>query len=135
MPKKSSNKLQNVTPKDLTKAGDKLLFVLSDPENYLKNVTEICKIAKISRMQYYRLYQDENFREQAIALAKQIFASATPAVAHKVAKEAIKEGSLTHQEIILEATGVTRPKGMPVIAQQFNVGGKMELEFIGKDDK
>ena len=129
-----TKKIQNVTPCNLTTAGEKLLFTLSNPQNYLKNVTQICKIAKISRGQYYRLYRDEKFREQAVALARQIFASSTPAIAHKVAKEALK-GSLAHQEIILVNTGVIKPQGTPVIAQQFNVGSKMELEFIEGSEK
>ena len=123
---------QNITPEDLTKAGEKLLFVLSDPKNYLKTITDVCKIAKISRVHYYWLYKNDKFREQAIALAKQIFASAAPAVAHKVAEEAIK-GSLAHQEIILEATGVIRPQGAPTIAQQF--GNVTYVIETTKDEK
>jgi len=135
MPKKKSpSSSQNVSLEDVTKAGEKLLITLSEPENYLKTVTEICVIAKISRRHYYRLFTDKEFRDKAVELAKQIFASATPAVAHKVAKEA-KKGSTAHQEMILETTGVIQPRGMPTIAQQFNVGGKMELEFIGENEK
>ena len=133
MPKANPPTLQNST-NGLTKAGEKLLFALSDPENYLLSVSALCEKAKIHRTTYYNLYESEKFRDKAVDLAKAIFATSTPAVARKVAEQAV-DGSATHQRIILEATGVIQPTGMPVIAQQFNVGGKMDLEFIGEGEK
>lgn len=137
--KKKGKKLvpQNSTPpseeKRLTKAGEKLLFVLSEPEHYLLSVTKLCEKAKIDRKTYYNLYKTEEFTKASIELAKSIFSGATPSVAHKVAKQAI-EGSLAHQEIILEATGVVQPKGIPAQqSQQVNIFtrlGKEADEFI-----
>jgi len=109
--------LQKFTPKKLSKAGGRLLATLSKAENYSKSVKDICKLAKISRMWYYQLYKRKEFREQAIKLARQIFAAATPVVAHSVVKKAI-DGSLVHQRIILEATNVIQPLGGPTVAVQ-----------------
>ena len=130
LPDKTKKSLRKFT---LTGAGERLLFVLSKPENYLLPIYRICKLAKISKTWYYKLYKREEFKEQAVVLAKGIFATATPAIASKVAEQAVK-GSLPHQEIILEAVGVIAPKGMTITQQsltQFNISDETLERITG----
>lgn len=45
----------------LTPVSRRLYRALTNPENFDKNVTEMCKSAKVSRDSYYRLMKDEKF--------------------------------------------------------------------------
>jgi len=100
---------QNATKADitanLTKSERALLEVLLNPENRMKSVADICKIAKIDRSTYYRAFQKPDFveiyKQQAIDLVKQ---SVAPII-NTFIREA-QRGSFQHGKILLEMAGV-----------------------------
>ena len=46
---------------NLSEAGHNLIKVISQPEARLMTVTDICKVANISRDSYYRLFRQQDF--------------------------------------------------------------------------
>jgi hypothetical protein len=100
---------QNATKADitanLTRSERALLEVLLNPENRMKSVANICKIAKIDRSTYYRAFQKPDFveiyKQQAIDLVKQ---SVAPII-NTFIREA-QRGSFQHGKILLEMAGV-----------------------------
>lgn len=102
----------NLTKADtmiLTEAEKKLLAVLVKEENYLLNVTKICKLAGISRDSYYRIYQNDKFiallRKQTLEILKH----SEEAITHSFIKQA-KAGSFPHQRVYLEMMRFYTPK-------------------------
>jgi hypothetical protein len=54
--------LQRVTEYQPTEAEQKLLEVLLSPEHRMKSIKDICIIACISRMAYYRAFEKPEFQ-------------------------------------------------------------------------
>lgn len=94
---------------NLTKAEQALIEALLNPENRMKSVADICKIAKIDRSTYYRAFQKPEFVEiynkQSIDLVKQSVAS----VLNTFVREA-QRGSFQHGKVILEMAGLYAEK-------------------------
>lgn len=94
---------------NLTNAEQALLEVLLSPENRMKSVTEVCKLAKIERMTYYRAFQKPEFvkiyKDRSVDLVKQNVAS----VINTFIREA-QRGSFQHGKVILEMAGVYTEK-------------------------
>jgi hypothetical protein len=90
---------------NLTNAEQILLEVLLNPENRMKSVTEVCKLAKIERMTYYRAFQKPEFVEiyksRSMDLVKQSLAS----ILNTFVREA-QRGSIQHGKVLLEMTGI-----------------------------
>lgn len=120
---------QNVTWMDyngnLTKAEQNLLEVMLNPENRMKSVTEICKLAKIERVTYYRAFQKPEFVEiynkRSVDLVKQSVAS----VLNTFVREA-QRGSFQHGKIILEMAGVYTEKSDVKVSGAVNVNNPFE---------
>ncbi len=120
---------QNVTWMDyngnLTKSEQNLLEVMLNPENRMKSVTEICKLAKIERVTYYRAFQKPEFVEiynkRSVDLVKQSVAS----VLNTFVREA-QRGSFQHGKIILEMAGVYTEKSDVKVSGAVNVNNPFE---------
>ena len=93
----------------LTKAEEILLEVLLNPENRMKSVTDICKIAKIERMTYYRAFAKPEFvdmyNKRSVDLVKQ---SVAPII-NTFVREA-QRGSFQHGKILLDMAGMYNEK-------------------------
>lgn len=72
-----------------------------NPENLHKSVTDKCKLAKISRTQYYEIYKKPEFKPLVKNMALQLVASNVIPTIHAVARES-KRGSAIHNKMILE---------------------------------
>lgn len=120
---------QNVTELDynenLTKAEQNLLEVMLNPENRMKSVTDICKLAKIERVTYYRAFQKPEFVEiynkSSVDLVKQSVAS----VLNTFVREA-QRGSFQHGKVLLEMAGVYAEKSDVKVSGAVNVNNPFE---------
>jgi hypothetical protein len=92
-----------------TKAEQALLDVLLNPENRMKSVTDVCKVAKIDRVTYYRSFAKPEFvalyQQRSIDLIKQHVAP----VINTFVREA-QRGSFQHGKVLLEMAGVYTEK-------------------------
>jgi hypothetical protein len=115
---------QNVTDfendENLTASEEALLEVLLNPENRMKSVTDICKIAKIERRTYYRAFAKPYFvtiyNKRSIDLVKQ---SVSPVI-NSFIREA-QRGSFQHGKVILEMAGLYTEKS------DVRLSGSLEL--------
>ncbi|MNW60860.1 hypothetical protein D3C74_388830 [compost metagenome] len=86
-----------------------MLEALLNPENRIKSVTDICKIAKVDRATYYRAFAKPHFAElynkRSVDLVKQSVAS----VLNTFVREA-QRGSFQHGKIVLEMAGIYTEK-------------------------
>lgn len=94
---------------NLTKSEQVLLEALLNPENRMKSVADICKVAKVDRSTYYRAFQKPEFVEvynkQSLDLVKQ----STASVINTFVREA-QRGSFQHGKVILEMAGLYAEK-------------------------
>lgn len=92
-----------------TKAEQSLLEAKLNPENRMKSVADICKIAKIDRATYYRAFQKPEFvdyyNKRSVDLVKQNVAP----IINAFIREG-QRGSYQHGKIILEMAGVYTEK-------------------------
>ena len=83
----------------------RLLEALSDPASRMKSVTEICKVAKISRDTYYKLLKERGFvevyREFSFDMVKHKIAQLINALLHQATR-----GSAQHLRMALEMAGL-----------------------------
>lgn len=100
---------QNLTAYNPTPSEEKLLEVLLNPRNRMKSITDICKIAEISRTTYYEAFSKpefvEHYNKRAVELVKQQVA---PVINAFVAEA--KRGSFQHGKVLLEMGGVYTEK-------------------------
>lgn len=101
--------IQNFTQYEPTEKEKNLLEVLLNPENRMKSITDICKLAKCTRPVYYEAFAKPEFVEiynkQSVDLVKQNVAS----VINTFVREA-QRGSFQHGKVILEMAGVYTEK-------------------------
>lgn len=101
--------LQNLTKYEPTEKEKNLLEVLLNPENRMKSITDVCKLAKCSRPVYYEAFSKPEFVElynkQSVDLVKQSVAS----VLNTFIREA-QRGSFQHGKVILEMAGLYAEK-------------------------
>src|SRR5699024_4956498 len=101
--------LQNFTEYKPTEKEKALLEVLINPENRMKSITDICKLAKCSRPIYYEAFSKPGFveiyKQYSIDMVKQSVAS----VLNTFIKEA-QRGSFQHGKVLLEMAGVYTEK-------------------------
>lgn len=116
----SSNKSDKYIP---SKAEQKLLEALANPENRDKSVTEVCKIADISRDTYYRCFNNKRFKEAYKEMSLEIVRQAVAPVVNSCIAEAIK-GSFYHSKLILEMAGLYTNK------QQLEHSGETGVRII-----
>ncbi|WP_028560669.1 phBC6A51 family helix-turn-helix protein [Paenibacillus pinihumi] len=94
---------------NLTRSEQALLEALLNPENRIKSVTDICKIAKVDRATYYRAFAKPEFvvlyNKRSVDLVKQSVAS----VLNTFVREA-QRGSFQHGKVVLEMAGLYAEK-------------------------
>lgn len=112
--------IQNLTEYEPTEKEKNLLEVLLNPENRMKSITDICKLAKCTRPVYYEAFAKPGFvsiyNKQSVDLVKQNVAS----VLNTFIREA-QRGSFQHGKVILEMAGVYTEKS------DVKVSGSMEV--------
>lgn len=103
------NATDYVLGQNLTKAEQSLLITLINPENRMKSVADICKIAKMDRSTYYRAFQKpefvEEYNKRSVDLVKQNVAP----IINTFVREA-QRGSFQHGKILLEMAGMYNEK-------------------------
>jgi hypothetical protein len=101
--------IQNFTEYEPTEKEKNLLEVLLNPENRMKSITDICKLAKCTRPVYYEAFAKPEFvtvyNKRSIDLVKQSVSS----VLNTFIREA-QRGSFQHGRVILEMAGVYTEK-------------------------
>lgn len=100
---------QNCTVYEPTKAEQKLLEVLLNPEHRLKSITEICAIADIERGTYYNAFRKPEFVAHYQAEALEMVKHDVGPILNAYRKEA-KRGSVQHGNVLLEMAGLYTPK-------------------------
>jgi len=101
--------LQNFTNTNLTEKEKSLLEVLINPENRMKSITDICKLAKCTRPVYYEAFSKPEFveiyKQYSVDLVKQSVAS----IINTFVREA-QRGSFQHGKVLLEMAGLYTDK-------------------------
>lgn len=92
-----------------SQAEQKLLNIVLRPENSILNVTEICKMAEVSRDTFYRVMKNPDFKRLLREEAFNLIDPALPGVINRFIKEA-KDGSFSHGKVVLEMGKVYTPK-------------------------
>lgn len=117
-----SNQLQTVTDIELTENDKRLLEVLLNPDYRMKSITDLCNIAKISRMAYYRAMEKPEFKSLYKAKSKELVDNAIAPVLNTFVREALR-GSFQHGKVILEMAGLYSDK------QQIEVTGGIDINL------
>jgi hypothetical protein len=112
-----------------TAAEQKLIEVLCDPKNYGKSVTEICKVADISRDVYYTAIKKPGFVDYYNSIMLQIMKGKVGDVLKAVAKYAIEEPRC-HQDrkMLLEMAGIYTEKKIQEITGKDGGSVRIKLE-------
>lgn len=94
---------------DLTNVRENLMFIMLDPVNRLKTVTDICKLAKISRTAYYKAVNDKAFMERYKEESRQLVQHALGPVVNSMVHQA-QMGNTQAIRIVLEMAGLYSEK-------------------------
>ncbi|MGO9138359.1 MAG: phBC6A51 family helix-turn-helix protein [Syntrophales bacterium] len=105
---------QNRTTYQPSRAARKLLEVLLNPEHRYKSVTEVCKLAGISRDSYYRLFADQRFVCFYTSEAKKLVKAAQGPVVNAAIKSAVR-GNPQNIKTVLSMAGLFKEKSGLVI--------------------
>ena len=115
--------LQNFTQYEPTEKEKCLLDILLNPENRMKNVTEICKLAKCTRPVYYDAFAKPEFveiyKQKSIDLVKQCVAP----LINTFIREA-QRGSFQHGKVLLEMS--------EVFTDKLSIEGSVKLDVQSK---
>jgi len=96
------------TKNDVTDAGIRLLEIVTRPECRTMTITKQCELAGISRVTYYSLFKDDNFKRTYAELCKtMLLAGAAPASQALNAQAAM--GDTAAIKILLELAGIYQP--------------------------
>jgi hypothetical protein len=113
--------IQNFTEYEPTEKEKNLLEVLLNPENRMKSITDICKLAKCTRPVYYEAFAKPEFvniyNKQSVDLVKQNVAS----VINTFVREA-QRGSFQHGKVLLEMAGMYTEKTNVKLSGQLEMG-------------
>jgi hypothetical protein len=101
--------LQNLTDYKPTEKEKNLLEVLLNPENRMKSITDICKLAKCSRPVYYEAFTKDGFVELYKRSSQDLVKQSVAPVLNTFIREA-KRGSFQHGKVLLEMAGVYSDK-------------------------
>lgn len=101
--------LRNLTEYQPTVAEEKLLEVLLMPENRMKSITDICKLACCSRVLYYTAFKKPEFQALYKAQSKALVDQSVAPVLNTFVREALR-GSFQHGKVILEMAGLYSEK-------------------------
>ena len=112
--------LQRVTEYQPTEAEQKLLEVLLSPEHRLKSIKDICIIAGISRMAYYRAFEKPDFQSLYKNQSKALVDQSIAPILNTFVREALR-GSFQHGKVILEMAGLYSEKSTIDINAEFSL--------------
>jgi hypothetical protein len=101
---------QKLTDCILSRTEVRLLEALIDPDLRMKNITEICKMCKISRTTYYNLLGNPDFFQVYQEVTMDIIKHKMAQLANALVKEAVR-GSAPHLKMALEICGIYSPGG------------------------
>jgi hypothetical protein len=125
----SNTMLQTVTTYEMTDAEQKLLEALLNPDYRMKSITELCNVAKISRMAYYRAMGKPEFKALYKQKTKELVENSIAPVLNTFVREALR-GSFQHGKVILEMAGLYSEK------TQIDVTGTVEhlINGLSRDE-
>jgi hypothetical protein len=121
---------QNCPEYKLTRAEKSLIEVLLNPDSRFWSVTKICEEAKISRRQYYNIYQKPEFVKFQAKVADELVSKFVLPTIHAFGKEAAR-GSYQHGKAILEMKGMYSEKN-PLIGIEGGEGGTLTVIIGGE---
>lgn len=101
--------LQNLTIYEPTEKEKNLLEVLLNPENRMKSISDICKLANCSRPIYYEAFAKSGFNELYKSKAQELIKQSVVPVVNTFVREA-QRGSFQHGKVILEMAGLYTEK-------------------------
>lgn len=101
----AGNERQSIEEYNPTMSEGKLLEVLLNPQYRMKSITDICKIAEISRTTYYDAFAKSQFVELYKQKSIQMLKHQIGPVLNTFVQEA-KRGSYQHGKAFLEMIGV-----------------------------
>lgn len=114
--------IQNFTNSKLTEKEKNLLEVLINPENRMKSITDICKLAKCTRPVYYDAFAKPEFVEIYKQYSNDLVKQSVASVLNTFIREA-QRGSFQHGKVILEMAGMYNDK--------IEISGKINNPFEG----
>lgn len=100
---------QNSTDYRPTEKEKNMLEALLNPENRMKSVTDICRIAKCDRKTYYNAFTKPGFVELYKKKSAELAEQSISSVVNAFIKQA-QRGSFQHGKLILEMAGVYTEK-------------------------
>lgn len=101
--------IQNFTDYEPTEKEKNLLEVLLNPENRMKSITDICKLAKCTRPVYYEAFAKSGFVEIYNKCSVDLVKQSVSSVLNTFIREA-QRGSFQHGKVILEMAGIYTEK-------------------------
>jgi len=109
--KLSENELQKATSYIPTACEKKIVDALLDPANRYKTVTDLCKIAGVSRDIYYDCFKKTDFQEYYKYISIMMVKQAVAPMINTFVKEGLR-GSYQHGKAILEMADVYHEGGL-----------------------
>jgi len=97
--------IQNFTEYEPTEKEKNILEVLMNPENRMKSITDICKLAKCTRPVYYEAFKKLGFVELYQRMSMDIVKQSIAPVLNAFVREA-QRGSYQHGKALLEMAGI-----------------------------
>jgi len=96
---------QNSTNYEPTEKEQNLLDVLINPENRMKSITDICRVAKCDRKIYYTAFAKPGFVAIYNAMSMDIVKQSVAPVVNAFVREALR-GSYQHGKLLLDMAGL-----------------------------
>jgi hypothetical protein len=107
----SQNKKQvGDTMESLTKTEERLLEVMLNPNNVGKSISELCQLAGISRVWYYKLMEKESFKRHLTKTANELIKDKLLPVVNATLKYALQEKGHQDRKLILTMANMYRDK-------------------------
>jgi hypothetical protein len=103
----------------------RILEVLLDPNNRLKTVTDICRLAECDRTTYYKAFSKPEFVELVKEQSKNLATKHVAQIMNAFVKEA-QRGSFQHGKVILEMADIYVEK------QETNQKGELNVNITIK---
>ena len=103
--------IQTETKYTPTESEQKLLDVLINPEYRMKSIKELCIIAQISRITYYRAFEKPEFQTLYKSQSRALVDQSIAPVLNTFVREALR-GSFQHGKVILEMAGLYSEKSI-----------------------
>ena len=111
---------QSITEYMPTEGEKKLLETLLSPEHRMKSITDVCKLAGVSRFLYYDSFKKPGFQAIYKSQSKALVDQAVAPVLNTFVREALR-GSFQHGKVILEMAGLYSEKSTVDVNETFNM--------------